>query len=221
MAQFLDEVGSFAPRTYAGEIRDNICNKPVESSQMILVEEKYGWMDFLPGTAVVARVALDRVAADAGVGDQFECALVGRLAAPCVHAIGERYEGFAPLYRRELLGDRKVDGVIEAGRVATFDRADRALYFAAVTREIAEEVYLLVKGYYQRPVVRLELLDESVTTTGTVTRAVLSFIASGRCGSCSELWPCPSARNRGTGHGANANERTSPEILLLDVLPAF
>jgi hypothetical protein len=50
MAQFLDEVGSFAPRTYAGEIRDNICNKPVESSQMILVEEKYGWMDFLPGT---------------------------------------------------------------------------------------------------------------------------------------------------------------------------
>ena len=31
MAQFLEEVGSFAPRTYAGEIRDNICSKLVES----------------------------------------------------------------------------------------------------------------------------------------------------------------------------------------------
>src|ERR1044071_2995248 len=99
--------------------------------------------------AVVARIVLDRVAADAGGGDQFERALVSRLAAPGVHAVGERDDGFAPLYRRELLGDRKVNGVVEAGRVAALDRADRALDLATVTREIAEEVHLLVKGDYQ------------------------------------------------------------------------
>jgi Ca-activated chloride channel family protein len=62
--------------------------------------------------------------------------------------------------RRQLLGDREVDGVVKTGQIAAFDRADRALKLAAVTGEVAEEVYLLVEGDDQHPVVRLELFDE-------------------------------------------------------------
>src|SRR5215467_5632506 len=110
--------------------------------------------------AVVTRLVLDRICANASVGDQFERALVGRPVAPGVHAIGQGDNGFTPFYRSQLLVDCDVDRVIETGQVTALDRADCALEFAAVTREISEEVHLFVEGNNHHPVVRLELLDE-------------------------------------------------------------
>jgi hypothetical protein len=44
---------------------------------------------------------------------------------------------------------------------------------------------------------------------------VLTFIASGRCGSCSPRWPWPSARDREAGHNANVRVKISFGIVII------
>src|SRR5262245_31646271 len=50
-------------------------------------------------------------------------------------------------------------------------------------------------------------------TTSSRTRTVVTFIMSGRCGSCSARWPCPSACSVKTGQDANTNVRIGTGIV--------